>query len=126
MCKTTHYDPSVISVHIAGEVKDFDVTDNNTAKEAKQLDTIIHFGLAAGLQAWRDSGLEVNAENAERIGVIVGSGIGGLPRIELAQTDYLIVGRGAFRHSFFRACLLILFSDMFLVTSDLNGPAMQG
>ena len=74
--RITRFDPSAITTHIAGEVKDFDISTYISAKEARQMDTFIHYGLAAGMQAWRDSGLEVTEANAERIGVIVGSGIG--------------------------------------------------
>ena len=78
----TRFDASEINSQIAGEVKGFDVSEYIGAKEARTMDTFIHYGLAAGIQAFRDSGIEVNAENAERIGVIIGSGIGGLPLIE--------------------------------------------
>lgn len=90
--RITRFDPSALTTHIAGEVKGFDVTQYVPPKEARQMDTFIHYGLAAGVQAWRDSGLEATEENADRIGVIVGSGIGGLPRIEETQTDLLAKG----------------------------------
>ena len=78
----TKFDASEYSVNIAGEVKDFDVLQYLGSKEARGMDTFIHYGLAAGIQAFRDSGIEVTEENAERIGVAIGSGIGGLPMIE--------------------------------------------
>ena len=78
----TKFDASEYSVNIAGEVKDFDVLQHLGSKEARGMDTFIHYGLAAGIQAFRDSGIEVTEENAERIGVAIGSGIGGLPMIE--------------------------------------------
>ncbi|HLR30806.1 MAG TPA: beta-ketoacyl-ACP synthase II, partial [Paenalcaligenes sp.] len=109
--------------HIAGEVKGFDETEYITAKEAKQLDTFIHYGLAAGLQAWRDSGLEVTDENAERIGVIVGSGIGGLPRIELAQTDYLNRGPRRISPFFVPGSLINLVSGQLSINLGLKGPS---
>ena len=89
--RISRFDPSAITTHIAGEVKDFDISTYISSKEARQMDTFIHYGLAAGMQAWRDCGLEVTEANAERIGVIVGSGIGGLPRIE-TQVEYLAKG----------------------------------
>ena len=71
---------------IAGEVKDFDITQYLSAKEARRMDTFIHYGMAAGIQAVRDAGLDrEGAPNAERIGVTIGSGIGGLPLIEETQ-----------------------------------------
>ncbi|MFM8462791.1 MAG: beta-ketoacyl synthase N-terminal-like domain-containing protein, partial [Burkholderiaceae bacterium] len=75
----TKFDISAFSTTFAGEVKGFQVEDYIPAKEARHMDTFIHYGLAAGMQAMQDSGLAVTDANAERIGVMVGSGIGGLP-----------------------------------------------
>ena len=72
---------------IAGEVKGFDVTQYIPAKEARRMDTFIHYGMAVGIQAWKDSGLAVTPENAERIGINMGSGIGGLPMIEQTHAE---------------------------------------
>jgi 3-oxoacyl-[acyl-carrier-protein] synthase II len=80
--RVTKFDPTPFASQIAGEVKNFDVTEYVPAKEARRMDAFIHFGLAAAVQAVRDSGIEVTAENAERIGCVIGSGIGGLPLIE--------------------------------------------
>ena len=66
--RISRFDPSAITTHIAGEVKDFDISTYISSKEARQMDTFIHYGLAAGMQAWRDCGLEVTEANAERIG----------------------------------------------------------
>ncbi len=82
----TKFDPTNFSTRFAGEVKGFDVEQYMAAKEARHMDTFIHYGFAAGVQAFQDSGLTVTEENAERVGVIVGSGIGGLPMIENTQT----------------------------------------
>ena len=82
----TRFDASPFSTHFAGEVKGFNVEDYMPGKEARHMDTFIHYGMAAGMQAMQDSGLQVTEENAERIGVIVGSGIGGLPMIEQTHT----------------------------------------
>jgi len=78
----TRFDASRLASRIAGEVKGFDVAQYLSAKEARRMDLFIHYGLAAGLQAWRDSGVALTPENAERIGINIGSGIGGLPLIE--------------------------------------------
>ena len=82
IARVTRFDPSRLSSQIAGEVKDFDVSKYLSSKEARRMDRFIHFGMAAGLQAWRDSGNEIAPERAERFGINIGSGIGGLPLIE--------------------------------------------
>ena len=82
IARITRFDPSPFASHVAGEVKDFDVAQYLTAKEARRMDIFIQYGMAAGIQAIKDSGLEVTEANAERIGVNIGSGIGGLPLIE--------------------------------------------
>ena len=85
--RITRFDPSRLSAQIAGEVKGFDVTQYISAKEARRMDTFIHYGMAAGVQAWKDSGLVVTPENAERMGINMGSGIGGLPMIEATHAE---------------------------------------
>jgi len=87
IARVTRFDPVRLSSQMAGEVKGFDVAQYLSAKEARRMDTFIHFGIAAGLQAWRDSGHGVTPENAERIGIIFGSGIGGLPLIEAMHDE---------------------------------------
>jgi len=119
----TRFDASGINSRIAGEVRDFDVTRYMSAKEAKQMDTFIHYGVAAGIQAWRDSGLELTGENAERIGVIVGSGIGGLPRIEETQAEYLQKGARRISPFFVPASLINLISGQLSISLGLKGPS---
>lgn len=119
----TRFDSSALSVHIAGEVKDFDVTQYISAKEARQMDTFIHYGLAAGMQAWRDAGIEVTEANAERIGVIVSSGIGGLPRIEETQAEYLERGPRRISPFFVPASLINLISGHLSILLGLKGPS---
>lgn len=119
----TRFDPSEMNSHIAGEVKDFDVTEYLLAKEARQMDTFIHYGIAAGVQAWRDAGLEANEANADRIGVIVGSGIGGLQRIEETQKEYLERGARRISPFFVPASLINLVSGQLSIMLGLKGPS---
>ena len=78
----THFDASAYATRIAGEVRDFDAKSFLPPKDVKKMDTFIHYGLAASFQAMDDAGLEVTEANAERIGAIVGAGIGGVRGIE--------------------------------------------
>jgi 3-oxoacyl-[acyl-carrier-protein] synthase II len=83
------FDTSAFSVRIGGAVKGFDVGRYLSVKEARKMDTFIHYGIAAAQEALRDAGLEVTDANAEHIGVAIGSGIGGLPGIEAGHLDYI-------------------------------------
>src|SRR5215472_11588141 len=85
----TRFDASRFTCRIAGEVKDFDASRYIEKKEIKKMDTFIHYALAAAHLAMEDSGLPVTDANRERIGVVVGSGIGGLPVIERTQKEYV-------------------------------------
>ena len=78
----THFDASAYATRIAGEVRDFDAKSFLPPKDVKKMDTFIHYGLAASFQAMDDAGLEVREDNAERIGAIIGAGIGGVRGIE--------------------------------------------
>ncbi|MBB5216771.1 beta-ketoacyl-ACP synthase II [Parapusillimonas granuli] len=121
--RITRFDPSALNAQIAGEVKGFDVTQYMSAKEAKTMDTFIHYGVAAGVQAWRDSGLEITEQNAERIGVVIGSGIGGLPRIEETQVEYLERGPRRISPFFVPASLINLISGQLSIMLGLKGPS---
>ncbi|WP_368648110.1 beta-ketoacyl-ACP synthase II [Castellaniella ginsengisoli] len=121
--RVTRFDASVLNSQIAGEVKDFNVTDYIGAKEAKQMDQFIHFGVAAGIQAWRDSGLDIAAEDADRVGTIIGSGIGGLPRIEETQIEYLERGARRISPFFVPASLINLISGQLSIMLGLKGPS---
>ena len=91
----TRFDCSSFPTRIAGEVKGFNVADYMSAKEARRMDTFIHYGMAAGIQAIRDAGLTEHPANAERIGICVGSGIGGLPMIEDTKASIAARSLGA-------------------------------
>ncbi|HLR14047.1 MAG TPA: beta-ketoacyl-ACP synthase II, partial [Burkholderiaceae bacterium] len=119
----TRFNPEDLNARIAGEVKDFDITDHLPAKEARQMDTFIHYGIVAGMQAWQDAGLEVTDANAERIGVIVGSGIGGLPRIEETQEAYLKRGARRISPFFVPGSLVNLVSGHLSIGLGLKGPS---
>lgn len=118
----TKFDATPFSTHFAGEVKGFNVEEYIPAKEARNIDTFIHYGIAAGMQAFKDCGLEVNEENAERIGVIVGSGIGGLPLIE--ETKETLMERGPRRISpfFVPASIINMISGHLSIKFGLKGP----
>src|SRR5690606_27750224 len=121
--RITLFDPSAFNDQIAGEVKGFDVTQYMSSKEAKQMDTFIHYGVAAGVQAWKDCGLTATDENADRIGTIIGSGIGGLPRIEETQIEYLERGPRRISPFFVPASLINLISGQLSIMLGLKGPS---
>lgn len=85
----THFDTEGFTTKIAGEVKDFDPTQWINSKDARKMDEFIHYGVAASIMALQDAGLEITDANAERIGAIIGSGIGGIVGIEETTGKYL-------------------------------------
>jgi 3-oxoacyl-[acyl-carrier-protein] synthase II len=121
----TKFDATPFSTHFAGEVKGFNVEDYIPAKDARGMDTFIHFGIAAGIQAVEDSGLQVTEENAERIGVIVGSGIGGLPLIE--ATKEVLMERGPRRITpfFVPASIINMISGNLSIKYGFKGPNLS-
>ncbi|MEB0138584.1 MULTISPECIES: beta-ketoacyl-ACP synthase II [unclassified Undibacterium] len=118
----TKFDATPFTTHFAGEVKGFNVEEYMPAKDARNMDSFIHFGIAAGMQAFLDCGLQVTEENAERIGVIVGSGIGGLPLIE--NTKEVLIERGPRRISpfFVPASIINMISGHLSIKYGLKGP----
>ncbi|AXF85735.1 3-oxoacyl-[acyl-carrier-protein] synthase 2 [Ephemeroptericola cinctiostellae] len=120
--RVTKFDASALSCQIAGEVKNFDPAEYIGAKELRTMDAFIHYGLAAGVQAFRDSGLVVTEENAERIGVSIGSGIGGLPMIE--ENCGNLFNKGARRVSPFMipGSIINMISGHLSIMYGLKGP----
>ena len=118
----TKFDVSAFSTTFAGEVKGFQVEDYIPAKEARHMDTFIHYGMAAGIQAMQDSGLSVTEANAERIGVMVGSGIGGLPMIEETHGEYQKRGPRRISPFFVPASIINMISGHLSIKYGLKGP----
>ena len=120
--RITHFDASSLSSRIAGEVKNFDVAAYVSPKEARRMDRFIHLGIAAGVQALKDSGLEVTETNAPRIGVNIGSGIGGLPMIEETHNDVLKGGPRKISPFFIPSVIINMISGNLSIMHGLKGP----
>jgi len=120
--KISHFDASQFASQVAGEVQDFDVSQFLPAKDARRMGRFIHFGLAAGMEAFKDSGLEVTEQNAERMGVNIGSGIGGLPMIEDTHNDYLAAGPRKISPFFIPGTIINMISGNLSVMFGLKGP----
>jgi len=120
--RITHFDAGLLSSRIAGEVKDFDVAAYLSPKEARRMDRFIHLGIAAGVQALKDSGLEVTEANAARIGVNIGSGIGGLPMIEETHNEVLEGGPRKISPFFIPSTIINMISGNLSIMHGLKGP----
>ena len=122
----TRFDASNFACKFAGEVKGFQVEDYFPAKDARHMDTFIHYGLAASIQAVRDAGLPINdaltEEQAERIGVVVGSGIGGLPLIENTHAEFVERGPRRITPFFVPASIINMISGHVSITFGFKGP----
>jgi len=118
----THFDVSSFSVRFGGSIRDFDITDYISGKDAKKMDPFIHYGIAAGMQAVRDSGLEVTEENAERIGVSIGSGIGGLTGIEKGHDAFLKGGPRKISPFFVPSNIINMISGNLSIVYGMKGP----
>ena len=118
----TRFETEALTAKIAGEVKGFDVSEYIPGKEAARMDTFIHYGLAAGIQAFKDSGLEVTEQNSERIGVSIGSGIGGLPMIEDTHSDLLNKGYRRISPFFVPGSIINMISGHMSIMYGLKGP----
>ena len=120
--RITKFDPSQFSSQIAGEVKDFDVSQFLPPKDARRMDTFIQYGLVAGIEAFKDSGLEVTEENAERIGVSIGSGIGGLRLIEETNDIYDEGGPRKISPFFIPGTIINMISGNLSIMFGFKGP----
>jgi 3-oxoacyl-[acyl-carrier-protein] synthase II len=118
----TKFDATPFSTRFAGEVKNFNVEEYLPGKEGRHMDTFIHFGMAAGIQAIQDSGIVVTEDNADRIGVLVGSGIGGLPMIEETKAEYDNRGPRRISPFFVPASIINMISGDLSIKFGLRGP----
>lgn len=115
------FDASTFPCRIAGEVRDFDVGAYITPKDARRMDTFIHYGMAAGIQAVQDASLE-KAKDIERIGVCVGSGIGGLPMIEEGAQEFLNTGVRKVSPFFVPGTIINMVSGNLSIRYGFQGP----
>ena len=120
--RVTRIDPSAYASQIAGEVRGFDIGQYLSMKEARKMDLFIHYGLAAAMEAIADSGLRISANIAERVGVSIGSGIGGLPGIE--SEHQIITESGPRRISpfFIPRCIVNMVSGHVSIMYGAKGP----
>jgi len=120
--RITRFDPARLASQIAGEVKGFDVAPYMSPKEARRMDLFIHYGMAAGLQAWRDGGLQVTPENAERVGINFGSGIGGLPLIEAMHAELEKNGPRRISPFFIPGSIINMIAGLLSIEIGAKGP----
>lgn len=118
----TLFDTSQFATRFGGTVRGFDATAYIPAKDARKMDPFIHYGIAAGVQALADSGLEVTEANADRIGVAIGSGIGGLPGIEKGHEAYLQGGPRKLSPFFVPSNIINMISGNLSIMCGLRGP----
>ncbi|HEX7349037.1 MAG TPA: beta-ketoacyl-ACP synthase II [Rhodanobacteraceae bacterium] len=118
----THFDASAFPTRIAGEVKNFDPLQFIAPKDVKKMDTFIHYGIAAGTEAMSDAGFEVTPENAPRIGVAVGAGIGGIASIERTSIAYHEGGPRKISPFFVPGAIVNMVSGHLSIKYGLKGP----
>jgi 3-oxoacyl-[acyl-carrier-protein] synthase II len=120
--RITRFDASPFASQIAGEVKDFDVGKILSAKEARRFDSFIHYGMAAAIEAIGDAGLQAHPPDAERIGVNIGSGIGGLPMIEETHRTLMEHGPRKISPFFIPGAIINMVSGNLSIMFGLKGP----
>ncbi len=118
----THFDPTLFSTRIAGQVRDFDPTRWIAPKDARKMDEFIHYGVAASMMALDDAGLEINDGNAERIGVVVGSGIGGILGIEEQTAKYLEGGPRKISPFYVPSTIINMLPGQISILRGIKGP----
>jgi 3-oxoacyl-[acyl-carrier-protein] synthase II len=118
----THFDIAPFSVRFGGPIYGFDVEQYMSRKEARKMDAFIHYGIAAGVQAIRDSGIEIDEHNAKRIGVAIGSGIGGVTGIENGYGAYLSGGPRKISPFFVPANIINMVAGNLSIMYGLKGP----
>ncbi len=116
------FDVTNYATQFSASVKNFEVETYITKKDAKKMDTFVHFGMAAGIQAVEDSGLEVTDENADRIGVAIGSGIGGLPGIENQHSALVKGGPRKISPFFVPSTIINMISGHLSIRFGMKGP----
>jgi 3-oxoacyl-[acyl-carrier-protein] synthase II len=120
--RITRFDPSRLACQIAGEVKDFDISPYMSPKDARRVDIFIRYGVAAGLQAWRDGAIEATPQNAERIGINFGSGIGGLPLIEAMHNELAQNGPRRISPFFVPGTIINMIAGLLSIEIGAKGP----
>jgi len=120
--RISKFDASAFACQVAGEVNGFDVAQYMPAKDARRMDVFMHYGLVAGMEAFKDSGLVVTEQNADRIGVCISSGIGGLPMIEDTHNDYLNGGPRKISPFFIPGTIINMISGNLSIMYGLKGP----
>jgi 3-oxoacyl-[acyl-carrier-protein] synthase II len=118
----THFDPSAFTTRIAGEVKDFDPSVWIPSKDIKKMDPFVHYGVAGGLMAVADAGLDVRADDAERIGVAIGAGIGGLKGIEDTAIKYHEGGPRKISPFYVPSTIINMISGQVSIMTGAKGP----
>ena len=122
ICNIEHFDTEKFSTKFAGLVKDFDVEQYMSKKDARKMDLFIQYGIAAGLQALEDCGLEVTEDNAKRFGVSIGSGIGGLGLIEQNHSAFEKSGPRKVSPFFVPSTIINMVSGHLSILKGLKGP----
>lgn len=118
----THFDTADFSVRFGGEIRDFDVSQYMSPKEAKKMDPFIHYGFAAATQAIRDAGLTDDEADAERIGVSIGSGIGGIGTIEHTHSTFEEKGPRRISPFFVPSAIINMISGNVSIRYGFKGP----